>query len=145
MIDPETNLRLHALRQLLNCWNSITGQTTRMVPSVERSLYEFQKFYTMGDLELTLGYVVHKNKKSTSPWSLTFEKFFDDEFKHFESIRSQAEQHKREITARKRQWQAGPADKTLAEFRRTEPKPPEQSARHVDSLPLIQALKRAAQ
>lgn len=134
-----------AIRQLLDCWNTVTGQSTRMVPAVERALFEFSRFYTLADLQLTLTYIMQQNKKSTSPWSLAFSKFFDDEFRHFESIRSQAEQHQRAMEAKKRAWKPSAGEIARAEMIHTEPQPPETPAKHVDSLPLIQALKKTAQ
>lgn len=120
---------LPLIRQLLDCWNIITGQTIRMIPSVERALYEFSKPYSKDDLEMTLNYMVFKNRKSECPWSLRFEKLFDGEFVHFESLRAEAEQHQRVKAARARAWKATPADKALEDFRRTETQPPETPAR----------------
>lgn len=113
------------LSQLLDCWNIITGQTVRLIPAVERALFEFSRHYSKADLESTLSYVIHKNRKADKPWHLRFEKFFDSEFSHFESLRAEAEQFEKARAARKRAWQPDAGQSALAEMRHEEVRPPE--------------------
>lgn len=122
------------LSQLLDCWNVITGQTVRMIPSVERALFEFQKLYNKADLESTLNFIVYRNRHSDRPWHLRFEKFFDSEFAHFESLRAEAEQYDKAQAARKRAWRPTEGEKTLGAFRKTEPRAPEAPARMAKEL-----------
>lgn len=113
------------ISQLLDCWNLICGQAVRMIPAVERSLFEFSRHYSKADLESTLNYVVYRNRKADKPWHLRFEKFFDSDFSHFESLRAEAEQHDKAKAARKRAWQPSAGESALAEMRREVPTPPE--------------------
>lgn len=113
------------ISQLLDCWNLITGQSVRMIPAVERALFEFQKLYSKADLESTLNFIVHQNRKSDKPWHLRFGKFFDSDFTHFESLRAEAEQHDKAQAARKRAFKPSAGESALAEMRREEVKPVE--------------------
>ena len=118
-----TNKQL-MLSQLLDCWTLITGVPTRMIPSVERALFEFSKHYTKADLEMTLNYIVRENRRAERPWKLRFEKFFDDEFKHFESLRGEAEQYAKARAAKSRAWKPEPGQAAWAAAHGEEPIPP---------------------
>lgn len=103
------------LNQLLDVWNIITNQNVRLIPSVERALFEFQKLYTKADLEDTLNFIVYRNRHADRPWHLRFEKFFDSEFVHFESLRAEAETAAKAKAAKGRAWKATTSQAAWAE------------------------------
>lgn len=133
------------LQHLLDVWNLICGQSVRMTPAVERSLYEFSKIYSKADLEDTLNFIVYRNRHNDRPWHLRFEKFFDSEFLHFESLRAEGETAAKAKAAKKRAWVASDGEKTLGEFRCTEPVPPATPAKRLSTDFVIEALKQAKQ
>lgn len=123
------------LTQLLDCWNIITNQNVRMIPAVERALWDYQQVYketAKADLEMTLNFILLRNKRSDKPWHLRFSKFFDGEYEHFESIRAEAEQFSKAQAAKKRQFRPSAGDKALAEMRHEAvPDGPEQPVKRV--------------
>lgn len=112
------------LNQLLDCWNIICNQNVRMIPAVERSLYEFSKIYSKSDLEDTLNFIVYRNRHSDRPWHLRFEKFFDSDFVHFESLRAEAETAAKAKAAKGRAFRPDPGKAAWAEAHGEEVVPP---------------------
>jgi len=136
-----TNELQAILNQLLDCWNIIVGQNVRMIPSVERALFEFQKYYTKADLESTLNYAVYRNKRSDRPWLFRFEKFFDGDYTHFESIRAEAEQHDKARAAKKRQAQHTAGEIALSQMRHEDLPDKSQPEKRVSLDFVVNALK----
>jgi hypothetical protein len=140
-----TNDTQAMLNQLLDCWNLITGQTVRMIPSVERALWDYMQVYkdtAKEDLETTLNYAVYRNKRSECPWQLRFQKFFDGEYAHFESIRAEAEQYEKARAAKRRQAMPTRGEVELSQMRH-EPTPESRSepAKRISTSLLSEAIK----
>lgn len=101
------------IQELHDLYCSITKRSVRRVIH-ERVYSDFlEKGFTSDDLRVVLEYLLSENRKGAK-WSTFHDKIFDFEYRHFDSILSEARARQRN-----RVKVANPAQRVVEQFRNT--------------------------
>lgn len=118
--DPESSLKsLHDL------YCSLTGRNLTY-QFYQREWADFAKTFTADDLRTVLTWVERENSKRERQFRIRTDLLrIIGGLAVFDSLKAEAELEAKAKAAKGRAWRASESDKTLAEFRKTEPQPPE--------------------